>query len=72
MLVFLRAIQQQNVTHSRYILASITPFLLALAEVTSLLYVVKHGFESVPWVGLGGSLGAVFAMFVYKKYLLKK
>lgn len=66
-LVFLRAIQQLNVLHSHYKMAAATSYLIAIAEVTSLLSVVAFGWPAVPWVGTGGALGVVSAMLAHKK-----
>lgn len=66
-LVFLRAIQQLNVLHSHFKLAAATSYLIAIAEVTSLLSVVAVGWSAVPWVGTGGAFGVVSAMMTHKK-----
>ena len=66
-LVFLRAIQQQNVIHGQYMLAAITPFAIAVAEVASVVWVVQTGWAAVPWVGMGGALGVTSAMFLHRK-----
>lgn len=68
-LVFLRAIQQQNVIHRQYALAAITPFAIACAEVATVLWVVDTGWPAVPWVGAGGALGVTLAMWTHNKYL---
>ncbi|BCB27041.1 hypothetical protein SKTS_19270 [Sulfurimicrobium lacus] len=70
-LVFLRALQQQNVIHGRYALAAVLPFGLAAAEVATTLWVVHIGWPSVPWVGAGGSLGVLSAMALYRRILHK-
>ncbi|MBU0593347.1 MAG: hypothetical protein KKH74_06365 [Gammaproteobacteria bacterium] len=70
-LVFLRALQQQNVIHGRYVMAAMLPFGLAAAEVATTLWVVSVGWPSVPWVGAGGSLGVVSAMVLYRRILHK-
>jgi hypothetical protein len=67
-LVFLRAIQQQNVIHGHYVMAALTPYALAVAEVASVLWVVSTGWAAVPWVGTGGALGVVSAMAVHRRY----
>lgn len=72
MLVFLRAIQQQNVMHGNYMAAALTPFLIACAEVASVLLVVQTGWGSIPMVGAGGSLGVVSAMFVHGRWFRGK
>jgi len=66
-LVFLRSVQQLNVVHHKTGMAAITSFLIAGAEVTSILSVVAIGWQSVPFVGAGGALGVVTAMAAHKK-----
>lgn len=66
-LVFLRAIQQQNVIHGQYVLAAVTPFAIACAEVATVLWVVDVGWPAVPWVGIGGALGVTAAMFAHRR-----
>ena len=68
-LVFLRAIQQQNVIHGQYVAAAITPYVMAVAEVASVLFVVQVGWSSIPFVGTGGALGVVSAMYLHRKWL---
>lgn len=66
-LVFLRAIQQQNVIHGQYIMAAVTPYAIACAEVASVLLVVHTGWWAIPWVGTGGALGVTSAMWVHRR-----
>ena len=66
-LVFLRGIQQQNVIHGQYLTAAITPFLIAAAEVASVLLVVQTGWAAIPWVGTGGALGVTAAMWTHRR-----
>lgn len=66
-LVFLRAMQQQHVIGGHYIAAALTPFLIACAEVASVLYVVSIGWQAVPFVGAGGACGVTLAMYVYRR-----
>ena len=61
-LVYLRAIQQQNVIHGHYWFAVGTSYAMALAEVAMVLVVVETGWPAVPWVGTGGALGVTAAM----------
>jgi len=65
-LVFLRAIQQQNVIHGQYYLAAITPYAIAVAEVASVLWVVQTGWSAIPWVGTGGAIGVTSAMMLHR------
>ncbi len=69
LLVFMRAIQQQNVIHGNYIMASITPYAIAIGEVATVLWVVEIGWPAVPWVGTGGALGVTLGMLVHRKYM---
>lgn len=71
-LVFLRAIQQQNVIHRQYLFAALTPYLIACAEVASVLLVVDKGWTAIPWVGTGGALGVTAAMLFHSRYMMKK
>lgn len=67
-LVFLRGLQQQNVIGGHYVLAAITPYAIAVAEVASVLWVVSIGWQSIPWVGTGGALGVLAAMWVHRRF----
>ena len=71
-LVFLRGIQQQNVIHGHYIMASLTPYLIAIGEVTSVLYVVDIGWSSIPYVGTGGAVGITLSMYLHRRIFNKK
>ncbi len=66
-LVFTRAIQQQNVTGGHYVAAIITPLFIAASEVAIVLLVVETRWIAIPWMGAGGAIGAVSAMFVHKR-----
>lgn len=66
-LVFLRAIQQQNVIHGQYVLAAVTPYAIAVAEVASVLLVVQTGWSAIPWVGTGGAIGVTTAMLLHRR-----
>lgn len=66
-LVFLRAIQQQNVIGGHYTAAAITSFGMAVAEVALVLQVVANSWQAVPWLGIGGALGVTTAMFTHRK-----
>lgn len=67
MLVFLRAIQQQNVIHGHYAMAAITPYFIAIAEVATVLWVVQIGWAAIPWVGTGGAIGVTLAMIIHRR-----
>ena len=65
--VFGRAIQQQNVIGGHYIAAALTPYLIAVGDVGTVLLTVHGGWAAIPWVGTGGALGAVSAMWAHRK-----
>ncbi len=69
--VFLLVFQSQSVINGIYIWAAITPFLIAITEVSIVLLVVKEGWPSVPYVGIGGSIGAVSSMYVHRRWIKK-
>ena len=64
-LVFLRAIQTQNVIGKHYIAASFTSFAMAAAEVALMLQVIEHTWSAVPWIGLGGAIGVTSAIALH-------
>jgi hypothetical protein len=64
--VFGRAIQSQNVIGGHYLAAAVTPYGIAVGEVLSVLMVVDVGWSAIPYVGTGGALGAVAAMWVHR------
>ena len=68
-LVFIRAIQQQNVIHERYKSAALTSYLMACADVFIVLLVVDRGWPVIPWIGTGGALGVTLAMYSHKRWL---
>lgn len=65
-LVFLRAWQQQNVIHGYYWWAGATSYAIAVADVTVLLTVVDRGMQSIAFLGTGGAIGVVSAMFLHR------
>lgn len=72
MLVFLRAMQQQNVIGGHYGLAVLTSFGMALAEVSVVLRVVDTGIAAALYVGAGGALGVTAAMYVHKRWVRRR
>ena len=67
-LVFMRAIQPQNVIHGHYVMAAITPYAIAIFEVATVLWVVDTGWPAIPWVGTGGALGVTSAMALHRRF----
>lgn len=65
--VFARAMQQQNVIGGHYVAAMLTPYLIAVGEVLTVLWVVDTGWQAIPLVGTGGALGSVSAMWLHRR-----
>lgn len=66
LLVFLRAMQQQNVIHGHYIMAGATSYLIAGAEIGVVLSIVHMGWAAVLWIGTGGAIGVTSAMIAHR------
>lgn len=71
-MVFARAIQQQNVIGGHYIAAAVTSYLIALTEVIVVISVIDHGLAAVPWLGTGGAIGVTSAMTVHRSFFRKR
>jgi hypothetical protein len=67
MLVFSRAIQQQNVIHGHYIAAALTPMAIAAGEIGVVGAIVISGWNAWPWISAGGGIGAVAAMWIHRR-----
>ena len=68
LLVFFKSIQQQNVIHGNYIMAAIVPYILAICEVSTVLWVVDIGWPAIPWVGTGGAIGVTLGMYAHRYF----
>lgn len=66
LLVFGRAFQSQNVVHGHYLAAALTPYLIAAGEIAVVGAIVIDGWNSWPWIGTGGAIGAVLAMWLHR------
>lgn len=66
-LVFSRAIQQQNVIGGHYWAAAVTPMLIAAGEIAVVGAIVLDGWSAWPWISLGGGVGAVSAMALHRR-----
>jgi hypothetical protein len=71
-LVFGRAIQQQNVIHGHYLAAAVTSYVIAAGEISVVGAVVVTGWGAWPWIGTGGALGAVAAMWAHRRWRNRK
>jgi hypothetical protein len=72
LLVFGRAIQQQNVIHGHYVAAALTPMIIAVGEIAIVGAIVVDGWSSWPWISAGGGLGAITAMGVHRWFRSSK
>ena len=68
LLVFSRAIQQQNVIGGHYWAAAITPMLIAAGEIAVVGAIVIGGWAAWPWISIGGGIGAVSAMYLHRRW----
>jgi hypothetical protein len=67
LLVFGRAIQQQNVIHGHYLAAAVTPAVIAAGEIAVVGAIVLDKWSAWPWISAGGAIGAVAAMWIHRK-----
>lgn len=66
LLVFGRAIQSQNVIHGHYTAAALTSYGIAAGEIAVVGAIVVEGWSAWVWIGTGGAIGAVAAMWVHR------
>ena len=66
-LIFLRAWQQQNINHGFYYWAAGTSYALATADAIVVIGVVNHGYAAIPFIGTGGAIGVVSAMWLHRR-----
>lgn len=71
-MVFLKALQSQNVVHGHYIAATVTSMLLAIAEVALITIVVARGWDSLLPVMVGGTSGVLMTMLFHRKFIRKE
>jgi len=71
-MVFLRALQQQNVIHGYYKWAAVTSYALAVMEVSVIYTIASVGYSSILWVGTGGAIGVTLSMYVHRRYINKE
>lgn len=66
--IALRAFQQLNVQHSRYLWVPPVTVLMALTEVLSITTIIKTGslLAAIP-MAVGGVLGCWFSMWLHKR-----
>ena len=70
-LVFMRALQQQNVIHRYYWWAAGTAYFIAVGEVVLVYNVAQIGLPAIPWVGTGGAAGVTLSMYVHQRWIKK-
>lgn len=67
--IFMKAMQQQNVIHRKFIAVPFTTYGIAACDVFVIGGVVNYGiaWSTVNGLALGGATGCVLAMMVHKK-----
>ena len=70
-LVTTKAFQQKNVIHDLYVPAFFTSFIVAIGEIGVIVSGVQYGWSAVPYIGLGGGLGVVLAMYFHDRIFKK-
>ena len=71
LLVFGRAIQQQNVIGGHYVAAALTPSLIAAGEIAVVGAIVLDAWAAWPWISAGGAIGAIGAMWLHRRMTRK-
>jgi hypothetical protein len=71
LLVFGRAIQQQNVIGGHYLAAAVTPSLIAAGEIAVVGAIVLDAWAAWPWISAGGAIGAIGAMWLHRRMTRK-
>ena len=71
MLVFMKAFQAKNVIGNHYISAFLTSFAIAVGEVGVIVSGATLGWSAVPYIGIGGAIGVVFAMLLHSRIFNK-
>lgn len=71
--IFLKAFQQLNVVHDKYLWIPIVSLCMALCEVISIGAIAAYRdlWLAVP-IGLGGGVGCLIAMWMHKKMRNRK
>ncbi len=64
--VLARVFQQKNVIGDHHVLIVITSYVIALGDVIIIWKVANEGLSAVPWVGTGGALGALSAVYLHR------
>ena len=72
--VFLKAWQQQNITHKHYPWILPTSYGMATCEVYVMYTVSKNGWNigAVAAIGTGAGLGAMLATYLHSRFLQKE
>lgn len=64
--VFLKGFQHQNVIGGKYMAAFGTSYVMAIAEVAVISFVVQAGWWSIIPIGTGAAFGIVASMWLYR------
>lgn len=71
-MVFLKALQSQNVIHGHYYAATVVSLLVAVAEVALITNIAARGWESLVPVAVGGVVGVLMAMVFHRRFIRRK
>lgn len=72
LMVFGRAIQNQNVIGGHYLAAAVTPSVIAAGEIAVVGAIVLDQWASWPWISAGGAIGSIGAMWLHRKIANRK
>ena len=68
-LIFLKAMQQQNVVGGHYYWAIPTTLVMAAAEIAIVLEVVKGNWGAWPYMATGAALGVLLGMYIHRRFI---
>ncbi len=71
-MVFLMAFQQQNVIHSKYKMAALTSFAIAIFQFSLYKEIITSDYIGILYMGLGGALGVTLSMYTHTKWRNKE
>lgn len=70
--IFLKSYQTQAVIGGQYLVAFGVSTLMSGTQVLTVTLIVSSGWVAFPPLALGGSLGVISAMYLYRKHNRKK
>lgn len=70
--IFLKSYQTQVIIGGHFVQAFIVSTLMSVTQVLTVTLIVTGGWTTLPPLALGGSLGVISAMYIYRKQHRKK